>query len=164
MGASSWSHVAPYDVDAATSLRRLHERLLREGRFYWYWDAGYPDVEARPRPSTVTELWNSEGFWDRGTGTVLDIMQAVDTADAPRWDNHADDFSTVRPLAQERVRHYFGTGRPSRAQFEAVSGDPGNTRHLDFFDEDYMRWTGHYVLLYEDGAPTEIGFWGWSGD
>jgi hypothetical protein len=85
MGASSWSYVAPYDLDVATSLRHMQERLLREGRFYWYWDAGYPDVEVRSRPSTVTELWNSEDFWDCGTGTVLDIMRAVDTADAPRW-------------------------------------------------------------------------------
>lgn len=163
MGASGWSYVAPYNLDVATSLRRLQERLLRDGEFYWYWDAGYAGVEFRPRPSTIEDLWNSEDFWESGSATILDIMRVVDTPDAPHWRNR-DDFSTVRPLAPDRIRHYFGTSHPSRAQFEAVANDYGNPHNSDFMDEDYMRWTGHYVLLYHGGVPTEVGFWGWSGD
>jgi hypothetical protein len=58
-----------------------------------------------------------------------------------------------------------GTGHPSRAEFESLANDAEkNPRHRDFLDEDYMRWTGHYLLLYEGEVPTEVGFWGSSGD
>lgn len=153
MGASGWSYVAPYNIDIATSTRHLQERPLREGEFYWYWDAGYPNVEFRPRPSSVEELRNSEDFRESGSATILDIMRAADTPDAPDWRN-PDDFSTIRPLAPDRSWHYFGTGHPSRAQFESLANDPDNPHHRDFQNEDYMRWTGHYVLFYEGEVPT----------
>ena len=65
-------------------------------------------------------------------------------------------------MAAERVLHHFGTDRPARAQFEAlVSND---LRNDEFWKELKLRSAGLYVLLYEDDAIADVGFWGYSGD
>jgi len=53
----------------------------------------------------------------------------------------------------------FGTAQPGRADYTPLAG----SERLD----EYVtagRWTGRAVLLWTDGAPTEIAFWGYSGD
>jgi hypothetical protein len=160
MGSSSWSYVAPYAGDVASSLRALQGQLIRDRDYYWYWDAGYAEVEFRPRPETVEELWDSEDFWASGSSTILDIRRVVDTAEPPGWRDHA----TIRPLPLERIQRYFGSEKPARAQFESLASDRGNLHHNSFWCEGRARWNGYYVLLYEAGTPAEIGFWGDSGD
>jgi hypothetical protein len=165
MGSSSWSYVAPYTGDAATSLRALQERLIRDRDYYWFWDRGYPGVEVRPWPETVEELWGAEEYWYSGSGSILDIQRVVDTTRPPSdFDN--DDYSTVRPLSRDRLRRLFGTEKPTRAQFEALTHDRQHPNYAAFWYDERVRWTGHYVLLYADGedTPAEIGFWGDSGD
>ena len=163
MGSSSWSYVAPYTGDAATSLRALQERLIRDRDYYWYWAQGYPGVEFRPWPKTVEELWDCEDYWYSGSGSILDIQRVVVTTRPPAGLHYNDDYSTVRPVSREHLRRLFGTEKPARAQFEALTTDPS---HHAFWGEERMRWAGHYVLLYADGedTPAEIGFWGDSGD
>jgi hypothetical protein len=54
-------------ADVASSLRALQDQLIRDRDYYWYWDAGYAEVEFRPRPETVEELWDSEDFASSAT-------------------------------------------------------------------------------------------------
>jgi len=50
------------------------------------------------------------------------------------------------------IREAFGSDRPTRADFDGV-------------DVEYApRWSGHCTVLYMDGIPDEIAFWGLSGD
>ena len=160
MGSSEWSYVTKYQGDAAVALRELQECVFRDGDYCWWDEFG----EYEPRPESVEAYWANEGRWESGTHSILDIDRVVDTTDPPDdWVNPAD-IGTVRPLAADRVRRLFGTTRPTRAQFEALAKDYANPRHRELTGEVRVRWTGFYVLLHDGDTPTEIGFWGRSGD
>ena len=160
MGASEWRYVAPFRGDVAQSLRELRERVFRDKDYYW-WD-DFEEDEARPE--TIEGIWASEEMQHSGTHSILDVSRVVETTQAPSWDNWREDLGTVRPLAAERIRRHFGTERPARAQFEAIACDNKAPGNRDLMDEATMRGTGLYVLLYEGDTPTDVGFWGFSGD
>jgi hypothetical protein len=150
----------PYGGDVAVSLRELREQVFRDKNYYW-WDDFEEDA---PRPATIEGIWDVEEMQHSGTHSILDVDRVVDTTAAPSWDNWQEDLRTVRPLGGDLVQHYFGTGQPSRAQFEELAGTRDAVVSRRFWDEVKMRGTGLYVLLYAEGAPAEIGFWGFSGD
>jgi hypothetical protein len=160
MGASGWSYVIPFRGDVSESLRELREQVFRDKDYYWWDDF----EEAEPRPATIEGIWASEEMKQSGTHSILDVSRVVETTRAPSWDNWREDLGTVRPLAAARVVRYFGTDRPTRAQFEALSGDYEAPGHREFVDEPAMRGTGRYMLLYEGDTATEVAFWGFSGD
>jgi hypothetical protein len=161
MGASSWDYIAPYKGSVAATLTALHEEVFQQvaGEY------GYASID---------ELWQDEQFMGEcGTHTVLDVYRLLDTTARPAW--NPDDYNTMRPLAPGRIRHWFGTGRPTRAQFESLwaaqdetfrglRGDASMNRPLMLLDESEMRWTGVYVVLYDGGQPSDVAFWGSSGD
>jgi len=159
MGASGWAYVTRYRGDAAAALRELQERVFRDGDYQWWDEFG----EFEPRPDSVEGIWAADGRWTSGTHSILDIERVADTTDPPGWE-FGGDLGTVWPLAADRVEWMFGTARPSRAQFEALAMDYAHPLHAALMDEVGPRWTGLYVLLYEGETPTEIGFWGFSGD
>lgn len=160
MGASGWSYVTSYRDDVAQSLRELRERVFRDKAYNW-WDDFEED---EPRPATIDGIWASEYMKESGTHSILDVSRVVETTRAPSWDNAREDLGTVRPLAAGAIQRHFGTSQPSRAQFEALTDDPKAPGFAEFIGEVTMRWTGRYVLLYDNGQPTEVGFWGHSGD
>ena len=157
MGASEWSYVTPYRRDVEVSLRELQQRVFRDGEYYWFWDQ-YPGERPLPRPETIDGIWETETMCETGTHTILDIDQVLTTTDPPVRLN-TGDYATVRPLAAERVLHHFGTERPTRAQFEVLAS--GSPRHAEFWHELKLRSAGLYVLLYEQDAPSDVGFWGY---
>jgi hypothetical protein len=160
MGASEWSYVTPYRGDVEVSLRELQQRVFRNGEYYWFWEQ-WPGDDPLPRPATIDGIWETETMREMGTHSILDIDQVLTTTDPPVRLN-TSDYATVRPLAAERVLHHFGTAQPCRAQFEAlVSND---LRDAEFWKELKLRSAGLYVLLYEDDAIADVGFWGYSGD
>jgi hypothetical protein len=154
MGASGWHYVAPYHGSVAGALRDLQERVFRE-RDFWWWDE-FGDWE--PVPASLEDLWDRESGWNSGTHSILDIREGI-AADPEFWPEYR-----VWGLAPDEVEAVFGTPRPSRADFEALARDYDNPRHSDFNGVVRDRWTGRYVLLYEGDTPTEVGFWGRSGD
>ena len=160
MGASSWSYVTPYRSDVDESLRELRERVFRDQEYYWRDDF----EEDEPRPDTIKGIWASEGMKQSGTHSILDVDRVVQTSEPPTWDRWREDLGTVRPLAEDRVILHFGTARPSRGQFQALADDPGVPGAMEFHNEVRMRGTGLYVLLYNDDQPSDVGFWGNSGD
>jgi hypothetical protein len=163
MGASSWSHVAPYEGDVAATLAALHQQVFHDA----YGDgSGYANLD---------ELWQDEEFMGEcGTHTILDVYRLVDSTDPPYW-RSGHDYNTMRPLAADRIRHWFGTDRPTRARYESLRSAQEKTfreaqgaaflnrpKMLD--DECQMRWTGVYIVLYSGDQPSDIAFWGYSGD
>lgn len=160
MGASSWDYVTPFRADVATTLAALHQQVFEE-------EYGNDPVFA-----TLEELWQDEEFMGEfGTHTVLDVFRVVDTTETPYWQS-GKDYNTLRPLAPERIRHHFGTDRPTRQQYEALreaqwenrNGIGDGSADLTLDDECQMRWTGLYLVLYHGGEPADLAIWGYSGD
>ncbi|MBC9711960.1 hypothetical protein H9Y04_05175 [Streptomyces sp. TRM66268-LWL] len=160
MGASGWEYVTPYEGSVEASLAALHARVFAE-------DYGADDTY-----ETLDDLWDDEEFMgEEGTHSILDIQRVVYTSAPPESSNFVD-YGTLRPIKPDRVRHHFGTERPTPAQFESLLAEArASSRQPRSGDsllaEPHMRWTGLYVLLYEaDGAPepSHVGIFGYSGD
>ncbi|WP_413796900.1 hypothetical protein [Streptomyces iranensis] len=175
MGASGWDYLTRYQGGVEATLVAVQKRVLASGDYIWPWETraeyGVAGDESLPRPSSLDELdaaKETDEFWDEGTHTILDIGEVVHTAEAPDpYD--PDDSGTLRPLRHERIRHHFGTDRPTPAQFQellARDRDGSIQPNLDqlLTDECRMRWTGLYVILYTDGEPSHVGIFGYSGD
>jgi hypothetical protein len=143
----------------AGSLRELQEKVLRDGDYYW-WDEF---EEYAPRPGSLEVLWTGDGRWDSGTHSILDTDRVVASTNPPDWRDGAA-YGAIRPVTQDAAVRIFGTSRPSRAQFEAAAKEYASPRQDELVAEVTMRWAGLYVLLYEGGRVTEVGFWGISGD
>jgi len=93
-------------------------------------------------PATPEEaLVNSEAS---GTASILDMLHVSDSF----------DYCSVCPLPDERLRSLFGTTQPTR---EMINGN-----HDFYYDID--RGQGIYIIVYEDGAPNEFFFAGYSFD
>lgn len=154
MGASGWHYVAPYGGSVAGALRELQERVFRERDYYW-WDE-FGDWE--PVPASVEELWERESGWSSGTHSVLDMREGIGIGPV-EWPDYQ-----VRGLDPAGVKALFGTALPSRADFEALARDHDDPRYTEFWGAVPMRWTGLYVFLSDGSTPSEVGFWGFSGD
>ncbi|QMU77489.1 hypothetical protein GXW83_19100 [Streptacidiphilus sp. PB12-B1b] len=150
MGASGWDYITPFDTDVATTLARLHEQLFQ--------------AEYAGDYATLRDLWQDEEFMgEEGTHSILDVCRVVTTT-APPKPSVSDDYSTIRPLAPERVLHHFGTERPSRRQYQQRCEAERSAGATTLADECRMRWTGLYLVLHEHDRPTDVAFWGCSGD
>lgn len=150
MGASGWIYYVEHHADPRVLLATLHQRVLDEGDYYWC-DA---DV---PRPATLSALHDlyrdeyTQHLSEEGTHSILDVYN-VGSAGSP------DDYGTILPLSPARVRAVFGTDTPTREQFDAVYAGGA-----DLLDE-FPRWSGRFTALHENGVPTQIVIWGFSGD
>jgi hypothetical protein len=145
MVASGWSHVVPYCADLNTALRDLQEGLFRDEDYYWYDDD--------ERPTSLTELWRLLSQTDLGaigTHSILDVDRVGDG-------DEKSDFGSIRPLTAAERQRWFGTDTPTRADYDNLHDDIE-------FHADPPRWSGRCVVLYRDGKPDAIAFWGSSGD
>jgi hypothetical protein len=143
MGASGWSHVVAYQADLNKALRDLQDRIFRDEDYYWYDDD--------ERPASLEELWrllSQTDLGETGTHSILDVY-GVDVNDT--------DFGTIRPLTAAERQRWFGSDTPTRADYDDLHDNIE-------FHADPPRWSGHCVVLYRDGKPDEIAFWGSSGD
>lgn len=163
MGASGWDYRVPYAGSVEATLTAVQEQILAAGDYIWPWEtiARYVGGEvAVPRPTSLDILnaaKETEEFWDEGTHTILDTDRVVTSAE------DGDDVGdgAIRPLSPAELARVFGTEQPSAADFDRVF-EPGMSGVLG--DLTGPRWTGRSVVIYQDGAPAEICFWGFSGD
>ncbi|MEU1463801.1 hypothetical protein ABZ467_24465 [Streptomyces sp. NPDC005727] len=102
----------------------------------------------------MEELWEDppwhEYVFTGGTGTVLDQPELIDATDPE------DDGPFMRPLTEEEIRAWAPAGRPTHADWEAAL----DSDRLDFPD----RAQGRCTVLYENGEPERIGYWGVTAD
>ena len=154
MGASGWVYVVPYQDNLQAALDDLRRHVFATGAYVKPDD--YGDVfEDLPVPGSVDDL-EQEQFGEfmgtSGTHSVIDVRRIV-PVDFPE-----EEFGAIRPLSDDEARLLFGMPRPSRADFDAVDENA-----LD----DLVtggRWTGRAVVLWTEDKPSEIAFWGYSGD
>ncbi|MGY0235491.1 hypothetical protein [Longispora urticae] len=142
MGASMWNYYVPFQADVPAALEALRHRVFAEHDYYWW-----PDT----RPDSIAELWAHEHFEAAGTHSILDIEE-IGAAGA------RDERGRLLPLSAEEAAPVFGTGELTRAAFDEVFERDA------VIDVEFPRWSGRYAVLYRDGHPHELVFWGYSGD
>jgi hypothetical protein len=145
MGAEPWSCFVPFQEDIATALEaaRVQEFAARRYRM---------DDPDKP-PTTIEEAIQQSDA--DGTGSVLDMLGVIDTPHEVEDEQYlGTDFGMVAPLGKERLVELYGTGRPTH---KIVANGYEIYSWLD-------RGIGAYVVVYDDGAPSEIYFAGYSFD
>lgn len=146
MGASGWDYVVPYQADITRALLDLQRQVFDDGE-YW---KGYGEKWATSSLEELVALKETESFWAEGTHSILDIDRIIDPG-------ALDEPGAIGALPGDEARDLLGSDRPSRQDYDRVLDDL-------LMDLDVPRWSGRYVILYEDGQPAEIAFWGCSGD
>jgi hypothetical protein len=164
VGASGWDYRVPYAGSVEATLIAAQEQALASGEYIWPWESFDPedfdeDFENIPRPSSLAELGvakESQEFWDEGTHSILDIAGVIAA-------NAADDdkFSIISPLSLAELNQVFGTAQPGADDFDRVY-EPGPGGPLATLLGSM--WTGRSMVIYKDGTPAEVFFWGFSGD
>lgn len=154
MGASGWSYTVPYQPDLNAALHELRERVFAEGRYYWAVGDYCParddvDPEQRaacPPPASFAELWDNDLVAQEGTHSILDVDRVLAAGAEPR-------MCAIEPVSAEEARERTGTDRLTREHLPAID------------DLVRGRWTGRCAVLHDAaGNPTELHFWGYSGD
>jgi len=147
MGAHPYWYVVEYERDINAALQKLRQREFKAGRYNpaMFFPPFPVDLNA-PSPGAAHESIEEalEEADADGTRSILDIQ---DVSDVP-------DFCAAAPLDADVLQELYGTAQPTRAMVEP---------HLEFL-EDLERGHAVYVILYQDGAPHEILFAGYSFD
>jgi hypothetical protein len=150
LGASGWEYVVAYQADMAEALDSVRRRVFAEGSFL------NPSEIGLPAPESIDDLV-TEPYWEfmgtSGTHSILDVLNVTSA------DDETQPGATIRPLTAPECQELFGTPRPSRADFGRAS-DSGQLY-------EYVhggRGTGRAAVLWAEGTPAEIAFWGYSGD
>ncbi|MEV6526319.1 hypothetical protein AB0M43_30705 [Longispora sp. NPDC051575] len=136
-----------YRGDIPSSLGALHQELFDNGDS---WFRAQLTRWELPQPTTLEELWGSEVYHEfmgtNGTHSILDVPGLGPDG--------------ISPLDAETIVRVFGTDQPTRADWDRVAGKYANGVGGLLGD----RWTGRCVVLSKDGEPSEVAFWGFSGD
>jgi hypothetical protein len=147
MGASSWSYYVPYQADLDAALTALRERVFAAGDYWWArGELGKPASAFDNRPTTMKELFDDEWVQQEGTHSILDMHHVLADGETP-------DYGTVQPVTSAEALRCANTEVLTR-------------EHVDAIDELVeLRWFGRCAILHDEcGQPTEIYFWGYSGD
>jgi hypothetical protein len=146
MGGHPWWYLVPYEKDVIQSLEALRQREFTAGRYN----------PAEPFPKFPVDLAHAPGCKHAsidearedsdadGTRSILDVSRL----------SAKPDYDAVAPLDDAELMEFFGTTRPSADDVE----------DSDELFEQIERGQGVYVLIYEDDAPAQIFFAGYSYD
>lgn len=148
MGASGWSYYVEYQPDLGQALNELRAKVFEEGDYWWAepCEFGKSAKDFLNRPRTEEELWSSEAVQESGTHSILDMHEMVRPCGNP-------DHGTVEPVSEAEALRSVGVARLTRAHVERMA------------DLAERRWFGRCAVLHDDaGLPSEIYFWGFSGD
>jgi hypothetical protein len=146
MGAHAWFYFVPYDEDVSNSLEALQRREFWAGRYN----------PCEPFPRFPVDLNHAPGAKHRsidaartaadadGTRSILDITRV----------SAKPDFGAVAPLDDDELMDYFGSTKPTAMDVESS----------DALFEEIERGQGVYVVVYENDAPSQLFFAGYSYD
>lgn len=148
VGASEWQYFVPYQQDFGQALQELRQQVFASGEFWWYGEGDYlPESMRVPRPTRLENVFDDENVQQSGTHSILDVFRVLAPGDA--W-----EYGSVAPATAEEIHTATGTTHPDRSHAAVLS---------DTLDR--QRWVGRCAVLYGDqGDPSEIVFWGHSGD
>ena len=147
MGASSWIYFVPYQKDIAKALDALRADVFAKGLYLGGHGKKVKGREAfKPAPKTIEEALERAG--EDGTHSILDVYEV----------HPEPDYGIVAPLSANDLEECFGTRLPMRADVE--DGQDG----IQEIEHRRGRGCGTYVIVYAGGKPSEICFFGYSGD
>lgn len=140
LGGNEWWQTGPYQQDLAAAFRQVQEEELVKDNH------GFEGL-------TMEELWEDENWMEYvytgGTGTVLDLALLVDST-------YTGNGPYMRPLTDAEIRAWAPSGQPTHAEW------------IDALDSDRIpfpnRACGNCTVLYRDGRPERIGYWGVTAD
>ena len=148
MGASFWDYYVPYQADFEVALQQLREQVFASRDFYWIGGNESADgVWRTPPPPTIEALFEVEDVLSEGTHSILDMERMLQPGEEP-------DYGTVEPIDERDAQNIAGgVTLLTRAHVEDLEALADR------------RWFGRCAVLHNDaGVPTEIYFWGSSGD
>ncbi|MCD0482538.1 hypothetical protein LO771_09015 [Streptacidiphilus sp. ASG 303] len=136
MSGDRWYRSGPWAEDLSAAFRRAQEE-------------GLADVGGGFEGRDIDGLW-ADGAWceymaTRGTGSAASLHLLIDPEAEEEW-------ATLRPLTGEEVRAWAPGGRPTRAEWLEAreNGRIGYPAH----------GRGRCTVLYADGEPVEVMYWG----
>ena len=142
-----------YDQDISAALQRLREDVFARGDYATGENpiaVGrrliIPNVQAKPKASTIEELLEQEG--ESGTHSILDIASI-----SPKPRRRA-----ISPFPDSLLVEYFGSQTPSPSEVQQVYEFGSLERFVT------KRWRGIYIVCHFEGKPSDIFFAGCSGD
>ena len=140
MGGDAWTATGPYQPDLAAAFRQAQDEELAEN------DHGFPG-------RTIDDLWTDpawhEYIFTGGTGSVLDFFAFIS------GENAQNEGGKMRVLTDAEV-DWAPSGKPTHAEWKDALRNPG------LFDLE--RAEGNCTVLYRDGQPVEIAYWGITAD
>ncbi|GAA2388981.1 hypothetical protein [Dactylosporangium salmoneum] len=172
MGASGWGYYTDYQPDLQRAFEALQARVLADGEYWWaVEDKNASNCPNRPR--TLAELFADQHVQQSGTHSILDMNRVLPIGEPPKYGWAGDleeifrsgggreaiarlgqpEFGTIAPVTPAEAVELVGTDKLAREHVNALD----NMRyHVGF---------GRCAVLHDaTGAPTEIYFWGASGD
>ncbi len=147
MGASGWIYFVPWQKDLSKALADLRNDVFAKGLYLGGHGKSVKGREAHaPQPKTIPEALERCG--EDGSHSILDVWEITTEP----------DYGAVAPLSPNDLEECFGTRLPSR-------GDVEESREAMLeIEERRGRGCGSYLVLYEGTKPSEICFFGYSGD
>ena len=152
MGASGWEYVVPYEADLQAALDGLRRQIFAAGEYISPVTWGLSVPESLDALCDTERDYYSQFLGENGTHSIIDVAKVVP------YDAGKQEFGTICAFTNEEYEDLFDTDQPTYADYERVHEGP-------VWDEYVAgRWTGRAIVLWEDGTPSEIVFWGYSGD
>ena len=148
MGASGWHYYVAYQPDLQVALDGLRRQVFETGDYWWAapYEYGKSAADFPNRPRTEAELWADESVQESGTHSILDMFRVLADGEEP-------DYGTVQPVVEAEALEHLGVTKLTRSHVEALKALAPQS------------WFGRCAVLHDtEGNPSEIYFWGFSGD
>jgi hypothetical protein len=147
MGAHAYWYFVDYNPNIDEALQQLRNREFNAGRYNPA--KPFPCFPIGPQcPTSVVKHGSIEEAIEdsgtEGTRSILDIL-AID---------EEPGFCTAAPLSDDSLDSLYDTTQPTRQMIEQNMG----------FLDDIERGHCIYIVVYQDGKPSEIFFGGFSFD
>lgn len=164
MGASAWSYFVPYQRDVSSALEALRWKVFREGAYVKTSRVLLDFDEFTAHDFGILEDEHSRGIWEAWHAEVIEELQEhVGSPDALRLHNGSEGTHSIiditranqlHALSPDLIKQLFGTETPTREDIAKI----------DTLVTAVGRNHCTYVTVYEGNQPTELFFFGFSGD
>ncbi len=147
MGGHPYWYFEKLDGDVDRSLQALREREFQAGRYnpvtpFPQFPIGPDSPAPGAQHASFEEIMRHAA--ENGTRSILDIHRV----------SESPEFFAVCPLADAVLLDLYGTTQPTRSMVES------NMEFLEYVE----RGQGVFIMLYQNGQPTEVLFAGYSFD
>jgi hypothetical protein len=148
MGGHAYWYFVPYESNVQRALDALRTREFKAGRynpvipFLKFGAPGFFDQAPGAQHRSIDDAMNDAA--EDGTRSILDISRV----------GTRSDFGVTAPVPPDQLEEWFGTDRPTRGMLEDA----------DELFESLDRGQCVYVVVYENGQPSELFFAGYSFD